>query len=151
MRRQAMFATTGVVLVLALGGCGDSAPPAESTAPAEPAATAPAEPAATEPAASDGNCTTAEVDGTTTNAEMLALATEVYNSLECGTQESLPDQLKARGQDPDVQAQAQDAGLTISVDSAAGGTVMAITEGTSGCNVTVLDSFDAKTLTCLDV
>ncbi len=91
------------------------------------------------------------MDGTTTNAALQSLATEVYSSLQCGTAESLPDQLKAAGNDPAIQAKAQEGGISMSVDSAAGGTVMQLTAGTSGCRDTVLDSADAKTMICLDL
>jgi hypothetical protein len=145
MKRTALYPMGPAVLVLLLAGCSGSTPSAEAS-PSAPAATSPA---ASQPA--DGNCTTAQVDGSTANAALQSLATEVYASLQCGTSESLPDQLKAMGTDPAIQAKAKDGGITVSVDSAAGGTVMQLTAGTSGCNVTVLDSADAKTMSCLDL
>lgn len=147
MKRTVLYPMAPAVLVLALAGCSGSTPSAEASpsAPAEKSA-APSQPA-------DGNCDTAQADGSTTNAALQSLATEVYASLQCGTSASLPDQLKAAGNDPAIQAQAKDGGITVSVDSAAGGTVMQLVhvEDRSGCTVTVLDSADAKTITCLDL
>lgn len=103
------------------------------------------------PAQSNRSCEVATIDGQTSNTEMQALATEVFDSLRCGASESLPDQLKAAAADPDVKAKAKDAGATLAVDSAAGGTVLKLVAGSSGCTVTVLDSMAAKTATCLDL
>jgi hypothetical protein len=110
-------------------------------------------PATEQPSASqsDRSCQVATIDGQTSNTEMQALATEVFDSLQCGASESLPDQLKAAAADPAVKTKAKDAGATLSVDSAAGGTVLRLVAGSSGCTVTVLDSMDAKTATCLDL
>lgn len=150
MKRMFVYPLTPVILVLALTGCGgstpsdqtDSSPVASSPAPATSAASA-------QP--SDGDCSLADVTGSTSNAALQSLATEVYSSLQCGTSESLPDQLKAKGDDPAIQAKAQEGGISVSVDSAAGGTVMQLVSGTSACTVTVLDSTDAKSLNCLDL
>jgi hypothetical protein len=98
-----------------------------------------------------GNCTTAAVDGTTSNTDLQALAYEVYASLECGTDEPLGDQLEAASKSADFQAKAEAAGATVNVGSAAGGTVMSLVVDTSGCNVTVLDSANAKSMSCLDL
>jgi hypothetical protein len=93
----------------------------------------------------------ATFEGSTSNTAMQDLATQVYNSLQCGTDTPLPDQLKAAGADSEIKAQAKAAGATLEVDSAAGGTVMKLVAGTSGCTITVLDSMDAKTAGCLDL
>lgn len=137
-----------VILVLALGGCGGSS--SEGTAePTEP--TAVTEPAASPSVDDTGNCTTAAVDGSTAKTDLQELAYEVYASLECGTDESLGDQLEAASKSADFQAKAEAVGATVNVDSAAGGTVMSLVVDTSGCNVTVLDSANAKSMSCLDL
>lgn len=145
MQRTVLYLIAPAVLVLVLAGCSGSTTSGE----ASPSVSAATSAAASQPA--DGNCDTAQADGSTTNAALQSLATEVYASLQCGTGESLPDQLKAAGNDPAIQAKAKDGAITMTVDSAAGGTVMQLTSGTSGCQVTVLDSMDAKTMTCVDL
>lgn len=136
----------GSVLTL-LAACSGSTP---STPTSGSPMQSPADsPAATAPA--DGNCQVATFDGSTKNTAMQELAVQVYESLQCGTSTPLPDQLKAAGADPEIKAQAKAAGATLKVDSAAGGTVMQLVAGRSGCTVTVLDSMDAKTGSCLDL
>lgn len=93
----------------------------------------------------------ADASGQTKNSEMQAVATEVYESLDCGADVPLDDQLRALGRDQQVVSQAKAAGATISVDSAAGGTVLKLVAGTSGCTVTVLDASTAKMLVCADL
>jgi hypothetical protein len=138
-----------VIVVLALGGCGGGS---SSEGSAEPTAQATAVMPSQSPTVDDtGNCATAAIDGTTSNAELQQLAYDVYASLQCGTGESLGDQLKALADDPEFTSKAKAAGATVTVDSAAGGTVMSVVVDTSGCNVTVLDSADAKTMSCLDL
>jgi hypothetical protein len=129
-------AAGGLLLLSACSGSSTSSTPAVESTAASP---------------SNGNCQVATFDGTSSNAAMQALATEVFESLRCGTSEPLPAQLKAAAADPANKAKAEAAGATLAVDSAAGGTVLKLVAGTSGCTVTVLDSMDAKTGTCLDL
>lgn len=145
-----MYPVAGVMLILALGACGGSTTEEGASTPTA-SATSPAAPES--PAAAEEDCRLAQVDGTTTNAELQALATEVYSSLQCGAGQALSDQLKAQAEDTDVKAQADAAGLEITVGDAAGGTVMQMVsvKDRSACTVTVLDSADAKSLTCADL
>ena len=56
------------------------------------------------------------------------------------------------GNNRQVPDAASEAGLSVNVDSAAGGTVMQLVqlEDRSACNITVIDTLDAKTLNCAD-
>lgn len=138
----------GAVGVLLLAGCGGSDSESESAQ----SAVNPSGAFGTAGDA-DGGCTVAQVDGTTEDAELEALATQVYEDLQCDGDQSLDDQLRA-AEESDAVTQAVVAGdFTVNVDSAAGGTVMQIlqTEGRSACNITVIDNLDAKTLSCADL
>lgn len=142
-----LFIVTAVAgsMTVFLGGCSGSstAPPAEVTpAPASSSAA---------PTAADTNCQVATFDGTTSNTALQDLARQIYDSLQCGTDTPLPQQLKAIAADPEIKATAEAAGATLDVDSAAGGTVLSLVAGTSGCNVTVLDAMEAKSATCMDL
>lgn len=142
--RLMAVAALGAVLV---AGCSGSSSESES-----PAST-PAEATAPSAASADGGCSVATVDANTSNQEMLTLATQVYESLQCGGAQTLDDQLRAAAESPEVTEPASAAGLTVSVDSAAGGTVMQMVqlEDRSACTVTVINDLDAKTLTCADL
>ena len=127
----------GLLGVLLVAGCSSSNSESEDV-PSSPAnTTAPTETA--NGGAADGGCSVATVDGNTDNQELLALATQVYESM-------LPDVGVTR-------SAASAAGLSVSVDSAAGGTVMQLVqlEDRSVCNITVIDDLDAKTLSCGDL
>ena len=137
-----------LVLALSMGvlsACSSTPAPTASSPPEAASPTAPQE------ADTDGGCTVADVSGTTKNAEMMAVATTVYESLDCGATEPLEAQLKQPGREPPLVKRAQAAGATLVVDSAAGGTVMKLVAGTSGCTVTVLDGTTAKMLSCADL
>jgi hypothetical protein len=137
----------GVWAAVLATGCSGSSSDAESSASAPVITTTPSVIAA------DGGCSVATVDGSTENQDMLDLATEVYESLQCGGEQTLDEQLRAAAGSPQVTERVSAAGLTVSVDSAASGTVMQLVqlEDRSACNITVIDSLDAKTLNCADL
>lgn len=141
--RMLVLAGAGVLL---MAGCSSS----ESDSGSEQGAT-PAPTSAT--GAADGGCSVATVDGTTANAAMQAVATQVYESLQCGGEQTLDEQLIAAGESNSVKTTAEAAGLTVSVNSAAGGTVMQLAqvEDRSACTITVIDNLEAKTLSCADL
>lgn len=133
----------GIGLAVAgLTGCSGTTTP-ETTASTGPTPTA--------SALSDGGCAVADASGQTKNTDMQAAATQVYEALDCGATEPLPDQLKAAAKSAPVVASVKQAGATAEVDSAAGGTVFKVVAGTSACQVTVLDATDAKMLVCADM
>ena len=82
---------------------------------------------------------------------MQELATRVYESIRCAGPMSMSDQLEAAAKDPTVAAHAKAAGAQLRVDSAAGGTVLALTAGMSGCQIAVLDEMNSKMVTCADL
>ena len=103
-------------------------------------------------AADDSACDVAEATGESGNAEMQALATSVYEGLDCASSESLADQLTAAAEDPAFEEKVSKAGLTLSSGEAAGGVSLSLvdTDSLSACIVTVLDSPKGKTLNCGD-
>ena len=135
----------GVLGALLVTGCSGSSSDTGST-------TSPGSTSASGAGPADGDCTVATVDGTTNNQVMLDLATQVYESLQCGSSQTLDEQLQAAAESPEVTDAASEAGLSVNVDSAAGGTVMQLVqlEDRSACNITVIDTLDAKTLNCAD-
>lgn len=141
----------GLLGVLLVAGCSSSSSQSEDVASTPANTTAPTDTATG--GAADGGCSVATVDGNTDNQELLALATQVYESLQCGSSQTLDSQLSAAAGSPEVTQAASAAGLSVSVDSAAGGTVMQLVqlEDRSVCNITVIDDLDAKTLSCGDL
>lgn len=142
------FLVMGALGVLLVTGCSGSSSESESATENAPATTS-----APSAASADGGCSVATVDGTTTNVAMQDLATQVYEALQCGGDQTLDAQLTAAGGSESVTSAASAAGLTLSVDSAAGGTVMQIVqvEDRSACTITVIDDLDAKSMTCADL
>lgn len=149
---KAKLMAVGALSVILVAGCSSSGSDSQDAA-TNGAMSNPSSAAPSAAAGDDGGCSVATVDGTTTNAEMQALATQVYSGLQCGGDQTLDDQLRAAAESPEVTSAAATAGLTVSVDSAAGGTVMQIVkvDDRSACTVTVISDLDAKTLTCADL
>ncbi|MCB9413187.1 MAG: hypothetical protein H6525_10145 [Actinobacteria bacterium] len=158
MRLWVGFAGVALVGTVALAGCSsqDSAGGSES-ASAEPATSAPVSAAPTgsaQPgAADDSACQLADATGESNNAELQALATAVFNDLDCAAAESLGDQLKAAAADPEFTAQVAAAGWESSSGEAVGGVSLSVVdvEGRTTCMISVLDSPKAKTLNCGNV
>ncbi len=141
--RMWIIGSAGVGLVAAgMMGCSTSSQPAAETDTAGPVPTT--------QAPADGGCSLADVSGTTKNTAMQELATDVYSSLDCTSDEPLQDQLKAAAESDATAQQAKAAGATAEVDTAAGGTVLKLFGSRSACQVTVLDNSDSKMLVCGD-
>jgi len=146
----AKLTVLGAAAALVFTGCATTDSETDSTSPTSPA-TSELSPDAL--SANDGGCNVATVDGSTANAEVLALATQVYDSLRCDGDTTLDDQLRAAAESEAVTTAASEADLTINVDSVAGGSYMQIIQidDRSSCSISVVDNLDAKSLSCLDI
>ncbi len=94
-------------------------------------------------------CASATVDGSTKDADLQRIATEIYDSLSCDSGISLDEQLAAAAKG--AKAAMAKADIRSSAVEAAGGMSLSLTKGTGGCQVMVVDSVDSKSLTCMDL
>lgn len=135
--KTAIAIAAAMLLCAGCAGGGDTGAPTSSDA------------GATAGAAADGGCAHATVDGSTQEAEVQRLATDIYGSLDCGTDTALDDQLAAVAKSAKSQLRA--AGIRSHLTSAAGGSALNLSRGSGGCQIMVVDSIESESLTCLDL
>ena len=134
---KVVVAVAAVSLVCA--GCATGGDPGASTTNSQ---------AAPSPETTPG-CASAATDVATKDVALARLSTAIYESLSCGSEETLDAQLEAATET--AQPELAKAGIQVTRNRAIGGMSLSLTHGTSGCQVMVVDSVDSKSLTCMDL
>lgn len=90
------------------------------TSPSQPTPSVPAPDSGSRGTDATGGCSIAIDEGASSNAEMDALAHELFNSLTCNGDVPVEQQLVSRASDPDFLGRAVAAGAAVSVDDSPG-------------------------------
>jgi hypothetical protein len=150
-RKSALLIASVCIATLALAGCGGSTGTSPGTTSPQSSGGSTTAPSPGPNGTGDTACQSATVTGSTSNAQLKAMATKVYQSLDCGGSAPLNTQLEAAATGQTLKQEAAAAGVTTKASGAAGGYTLTLTKGDSGCQVLTLNSPPIKSLTCTDL